>query len=274
MKGPARLLLASAVVISSVSTSWGQVTIRPTPAPLVTAENETWYHTGEPVPFAGNLYYPAGAAVHFLQNEMVRSGFYRGVPLYSLTTIEPFSKIFVPIGGGLMQPYERRRDLDLAGTQGSTAPALSPVLAPPVGPTTAGSPFGAPSPAMAQAAAPPVVGTPVIVDESGPPVAAVAPTPSLATAPAPRPVSTAGRAANVPRRPARIRRGAPNAIYVEFNGAHWFSAGPPVSLDVRSLTRIGDAHGFPVYSVRPGDSTIYIPIATGIDAYAPYSKRR
>lgn len=274
MTGPARLFLASAVLLSAVGSSWAQIAIQPTPAPLVTAENEAWYRAGEPIAFAGNLYYRGGAAIHFLPNEMVRSGFYRGVPLYSRTTIEPFSMIFVPAGGELMQPYERRRDLDLAGTHGSNAPAISPALAPSVSPTTAASPFGAPSPAMTQAAAPPVIGTPVLADEPFERVAPNAPAAAVPAASASA-VGTTGRVpTSVPTRPVPIRRGSPNAIYVEFDNVRWFSAGPPVPLDARSLTRIGESHGFPVYAARPGDSTIYIPIAQGVDSYGRYSRRR
>jgi hypothetical protein len=242
-----RLLLASAVLICAGSTTAAQVNIQPTPAPLVTAENEAWYRMSEPLAFAGSLYYPAGAAIHFLPDEMVRSGFYRGVPLYSRTTIEPYSTIFVPVGGGLMQPYERRRDFDLAGTQASTAPA------------------------MAQAAAPPVIGAPVVVDEPLAPPAAV-PVPAQTAS---HPVGTTGRAAEtVPRRPFRIRPGSANGIYFEFDNARWFSAGLPVSIDVRSLTQVGESHGFPVYAARPGDTTIYVPIARGMDALAMYSRRK
>ncbi len=272
MNGPARLL-ASAILLTSVASAWAQVNMQPTPAPLVTAENETWYRTGEPLAFAGNLYYPAGAVLHFLPNEMVRTGLYRGVPLYARTTIEPFSMIFVPVGGGLMQPYERRRDRDLAGTQGSTAPAISPIFSPSVGPTTAASPIGAPSPAIAQAAAPPVVGAPVIVDEPFAPAASAAES-TTTTAPA-QPVGTAGRTTTSPApRPVRVRPDAANAIYVEFDHARWFSAGLPVPLDRRSLTRVGESHGFPVYAAHPGDKTIYVPIAQGVDAFAPYRRRR
>jgi hypothetical protein len=275
MKGPARLLLASTVLIATASTSWGQPTIQPTPVPTVSAENETWYRAGEPLSFAGNLYYPAGAALHFLPNEMVRSGFYRGIPFYSRTTIEPFSMIFVPAGRGLMQPYERRRDGELAGTKGSTAPAISPDLAPSVSPTTAASSLGAPSPAMTQAAAPPFVTAPVIADEPLPlAVAAAAPTPASLTATAPQPVGSSGRAAiNPPRRPIRVRPGAANAAYVEFDNARWLNAGPPVSMDTRSLTRVGESHGFPVYAARPGSSTIYIPLAQGSDALGVYKRK-
>src|SRR5436190_24222179 len=100
-----RLVLASAVLLSTVETSWGQLNIRPASAPLVTAEGEAWFRAGEPFVYSGGLYYPSGALIHFLPNEMVRSGMYRGVPLYSRTTIQPFSVVFVPIAGGLMQPY-------------------------------------------------------------------------------------------------------------------------------------------------------------------------
>jgi len=109
--------------------AFGQATMRPTPAPIVTAENESWYLAGEAVLYAGNVYYPTGPIVFFDSHEMVRSGDYRGIPLYSLTTIEPYSKVFVPVGSGLMKPYERRRSGDLAGTAGSTTPSF-PIVSP------------------------------------------------------------------------------------------------------------------------------------------------
>lgn len=268
MNEPARLLLAATVLISAASTSWGQVYIQPTPAPPVTAENEAWYHGGEPLAFAGSLYYPGGAAIHFLPNEMVRSGFYRGVPLYSRTTIEPFSIIFVPVGGGLMQPYERRRDLDMAGTQGSSAPSISPVLAPSVSATTS---LGAPWPPMAQAAAPPVVGSQGIVDEATPPLTSVAH--EETGTPPPQPTGTAGGTITpVPQRPLPIRRDAANAMYFRFDNARWFSAGPPVSLDVRSMTQVGESQGFPVYARHPGDRIIYVPIARDVETYGRYRR--
>jgi hypothetical protein len=61
---------------------------------------------------------------------------------------------------------------------------------------------------------------------------------------------------------------------VEFDHARWFSSGPPESLDLRTLNRVGEWHGFPVYSTQGAANTIYIPIAQGLDALAPYSKRR
>jgi hypothetical protein len=241
--------------------------MQPTPAPFVTADGETWFRAGEPIVFAGGLYYPAGALIHFLPNEMVRTGMYRGVPLYARTTIEPFSVVFVPVAGGLMQPYERRRDFDMAGTQGSSAPAISPALSPSVSPTTAASAFGAPSPAMVQAAAPPVIGAPIIFDEPLRPAVNEAAEP-LPAPPAAQPVATTGTIAP------RIRRGAANAIYVEFNNDRWFSSGLPLSLDARTLTQVGETYGFPVYATRQGASTIYVPITRGAETYAPYSRRK
>ena len=93
--------------------------VQPTPAPAVTAENEPWFVSRAPLLFGGTLYFPAGPQVHFNQNEMVRTGFYGAVPVYVRTTLEPRSVIFVPLSGGVMQPYERRRSGELAGTEGS-----------------------------------------------------------------------------------------------------------------------------------------------------------
>lgn len=135
----------SAVVVLLVvfaAPAAAQIQSRPTDPPLVTAVNESWYQLREPVQFAGELYYPAGASVFFNGNVMVRTGHYNGIPLYADTTVEPFSIVLVPVSRGLMQPYERLRRGDLAGTTGSRAPSF------PVRPTpdTIGLPMAAVSP--------------------------------------------------------------------------------------------------------------------------------
>ncbi len=272
MNRPARLIVGtilSAALFSSVASA--QVNLQPTPPPGVTAENETWYRTGEPVLFAGNLYYPAGPAIHFNGDEMVRSGFYRGVSLYSRTTIEPYSVVFLPIGGGLMQPYERRRTGEIAGTSGSTVSALPVEIPSAVSP----SPEEAP---ILQAPAPPVVASQPAVEQFAVPPsqpAAIRPSRIQVVTPS-RVVGTTGRVANSSGPvPTRIRPHAANGIFVEFNSGRWYSSGSPVSLDPRVLTRIGDWYGFPVFvGAGAGDSTIYIPIAQGLEMLAPYSKRR
>lgn len=265
MNRPARLVACSIVGALLSTVVLAQVNLQPTPPPLVTAENETWYRAGEPVMSAGSIYYLAGPATHFNGNEMVRTAFYQGIPLYSRTTIEPYSVVFVPIGGGMMQPYERRRTGQIAGTSGSTVSAL-PVEIP--------SAVGGSAAPILQAPAPPTFAAqPVVVEVA---VAPWQPEPrTQVESPTPA-VGTSGRVASSPR-PAttRIRRQAANGIFVAFQNGRWFSSGPAASLDPRLLTRIGEWYGFPVYAARgAGDSTIYIPIAEGLDLVAPYSKRR
>jgi hypothetical protein len=162
--------------------------------------------------YAGNLYYPAGAQVFFNANEMVRSGFYMGVPLYVRTTLEPFSVVFVPIGRGLMQPYERPRSGDLAGTAGSTTSNFPVVVA-----------TDSYQPALMQSIARPEP---------------TAPEPSKV-----RPIVTAGLRTRIGPRPHGI-----NAVFVEFRGRRWYKAGDPVPFDASRMVRIGERAGFPVFA--------------------------
>jgi len=273
MNGPARLLASAIAVLALPAVASSQMNLRPTPPPIVTAENEMWYRAGEPLIYAGNLYYQAGPAIHFNANEMVRSGFYQGVPLYSRTTIEPYSVVFVPLGGGLMQPYERRRAGELAGTSGSSVSSLPIEMASAV----------APAIGSIQAPAPPVVTSPSVADESialPVEIPGSRPVASRSVERRPQPaqrtnsvaVGTSGRVTG--SRPAtRIRRQSSNGIFVEYRDVRWFSSGPPESMDLRTLTRVGEWHGFPVYATPGSGKTIYIPIAPGVDALAPYSKR-
>ena len=261
MRRTAQLVLLVMLGLTAASSAVAQIAIQPTAPPTVTAENESWYVTNEPVVFAGNHYYAAGPSIHFLANEMVLSGFYRGVPLYTRTTIEPYSVVFVPIAGGLMRPFERRRSGDLAGTTGSSVPSL-PVEIP-----TSFSPAS-----RIQAAGPPFVETAGVVSES--------PSPQYPqTTPAIEPLSSAGGVATggqlIAPRGKRVGRRPANGVYVEFNNQRWYSSAPPGSLDSATLQRVGEWHGFPVYtSARTGASTIYIPVAQGSEAYAAYSRKQ
>lgn len=267
MKEPARQAAFSlAVALTLITPTFGQMNMQPTRPPLVTAENERWYQAGEPLMFAGNIYYPAGAAIHFNANEMIRSGSYRGIPVYSRTTIEPYSVVFVPIAGGLMQPYERPRTGDLAGTSGSSASAL---------PVAVGS-AGVDSYSSLQAPAPPAIGAALVDEYSVSPLTHPDSSERRVWEPDARDpsVGTSGEFAG-PQPPLPIRPGAANGIFVEFENRRWFSSGPPVALNSRRLTRIGQFHDFPVYATRSrGPATIYIPVARGMDAVAPFSKRK
>ena len=226
MNGPSRLLLCAAIAVFAAKNAGAQITNRPAEPPTVPAESQSWYLSGEPITYAGNIYYPAGPRVFFNGNEMVPSGSYGGVPLYIRTTIEPYSLVFVPLSGGLLQPYERRRTGELAGTVGSSAPSFPVSVASEATPSRG---IGA----TVQAPYPPTRFAPVLV-----PTAAAATAPadtSGAAAPAlptPTPIGTSGRVITpqvpTPRvnRPISAARRAQtaNGAFVEFNNERCSSA--------------------------------------------------
>lgn len=260
---PGRSLVVAAALLVS-STAFAQVDLKPTPAPTTTAENAAWYQAKEPIAFAGSTYYPAGAQEFFNGNEMVRSGYFRGVPIYTRTTQEPNSKVYVPIAGKLMQPYERRREGELAGTVGGSAPSF-PVQrsADPVSDAAAGGP--------PQAAGPP---TGVSVE---PPAADV----SVPPTPTPPSTSSTRRVAptSTPKRTKIVTAGKPaglNAVFVEFSGRKWFSSGGTVEYSASRFRAIGQYHDLPVYADRMDKTgTIYIPVENSPNALlAPYSRRQ
>jgi hypothetical protein len=217
-----------------------QVTSRPTEPPIVTAENDVWFRRGEPVVFSGEFYYPAGPIVFFNGDVMVRTGFYNGVPLYADTTIEPYSVVLVPIGRGRMQPYERIRGGELAGTSGSRAPSF------PGRSDRDSTPFPVASISpYAEAGAVATAGTnvpEVVGDESSP----------------------------APRRP----RGKPfsyDSISIHYMGDRWVMAGPSGPLR-NGLIQVAEYKNFPVYAEPGGAGTrIYLQIAPG--RFAPFKPR-
>jgi hypothetical protein len=261
-----------AVLLAVGSPAGAQVQSRPTDPPLVTAINESWYQLREPLQFAGDLYYPAGAMVYFNGNTMVRTGHYNGVPLYADTTLEPFSIVFVPVSRGSMQPYERKRRGELAGTTGSTPPsfpvqpvpeaALLPMAA--VAPTDLPLPLGAisvytPEPAPLETVAPVAIVVPAV------------------TAPTAEPV--ASPATGIPR----IQAGAPivslrppennDGVWIMFGGEKWISAGGAVPLVADQFVRAGEYGSFPVYVRREvTPDVIYLPSREG--RIAPYRLKR
>ena len=255
--------LAVALVLSPVA-AYAQATWQPSAPPLVTAENEPWFRAGQPIIWAGDYYYPTGTPRFFSPNEMVRSGSVRGIPLYTDATLDPYSIVYVPIAGGMMQPYQRRRDGALAGTTGSTTPAFPPAAATEMAraPEAAGV---AEIEGLRQAPAPPAYARPYDVV---PPAAAI-PAPGVAvpttgtTTPAP--------AAEGPVETAEQPKGI-NGVWVTYNDQRWFAGGEAMALAEATFTQIGTYHGFPVYR-RDGDtSRIYIPAADGL--VAPFSLKR
>lgn len=248
------------LLVCAVAPAEAQVQSRPTDPPLVTAVNESWYRLGEPIQFAGELYYLAGPAVFFNGNTMVRTGHYNGVPLYADTTIEPFSLVFVPVGRGLMQPYERLRRGDLAGTTGSRPPSFPVHLTPEVAAT--------PSAAVAPTAPPLPTGA---ISVYTPEIRTSVSAPAISTL-----VGTAGMV--VPPRPAgpvaSARQPESNdGIWIQFRGEKWLSAGAAVRFTPANFAHVGDYAGFPVYARRDtSQDLIYLP--TREDLVAPYRRKR
>jgi hypothetical protein len=258
MRTRAPQLLAIAVMLLALqATGATQVTMRRTPEPIVTAENESWYLAGDAITYAGNIYYPTGPNVFFNPNEMVRSGDYQGVPLYVRTTFEPYSLVYVPLPGRVMKPYERRRSGDMAGTVGSTLPSF------PVSHTPEED-----DQALRQAAAPPTQIPQSFPDVIGRP-------PDFTSSPAPAPAATTGTTRPPgPMVSARKPEGL-DGIFIEFLDRRWFVSGHAQELDPALFTRIGEYEGFAVYRKGEDQKTIYVAVSkTARELIAPYSARR
>lgn len=262
MKGRALIVVgAFAGMLATGAGPHAQTALQPTPKPVVTAENEPWYQAGLPISVAGNTYYPTGPVVYFNGNEMVRSGHFQGIPLYSRTTLEPYSFVFAPLGGGLMQPYERRRAGEIADTVGSLTPSFPVVRSA----EQAGMEY-VPGAGMVQAQAPPsrigeVADYEVAVDDR----------PPVVTAP---PVGTSGSRPVIvgPLETARRPQGL-NGVFVEIAGQRYFSDGSAVPYDEKLFTPAGDYHGFPVYRQQGQANTVFIPLRGGAKVLTPYRAR-
>jgi hypothetical protein len=268
MNRTAGLFICCTFTFCLAQQAFAQLTLRDTRPPAVTADSESWYQSGAPITYEGDYYYPAGPKLHFIPSEMVRTGHFRGIPLYARTTIEPYSIVFVPVAGGMMQPYERRRDGELAGTEGSSPPSF------PIAPASESSLDEDRGPA--QAPGPPMfVGLAKHKYEEE----------QLSSMP--QPAGTSGVSRNVEtnistpssRLPVaqriRPRADSPNGIFIQYENVRWFSSGPPVDFDSSRYVRSGEMDGFPVYRDRTRTgSTIYVPVARdSTELLAPYTKR-
>lgn len=245
------LVLSMAVLLPNVGTA--QVFVRPNPYPEVTAASALWQVRGDPVFHAGSFYYPTGPSVYFDGNVMMRTDTFQGVPIYEDSTIEPYSVVYVPIGGNVVRPYERRREGELAGTVGSRAPSFPIQLTGEV--SVEAARLG-----LTGFALPPPTFPPVVLPEAAQPLGAtgviVSPLP-------PAPVRPIRRAST----PAVLQ------VWVPFDGVRWYSAGSAVPYSPDRFIEVGQYHGFPVYRDKNRRSDeIFIPSV--IDGpVAPYVKR-
>ena len=95
MRMRARLFVGVVLLVVVAAIARAQIVWQPTSPPLVTAENEPWYLAADPIIWSGAYFYPAGAEVFFNGNQMVRSGSFRGVPVYTDATREALSVVYV-----------------------------------------------------------------------------------------------------------------------------------------------------------------------------------
>jgi hypothetical protein len=183
--------------------------------------------------YRGDAFYPAGTPVFFNGNVMVMVGEFRGVPIYVDPTIETGSIVYVPIGGGVMQPYEKLRAGELAGTSGSRTPSFPP------------------APATSLEIAPQPVGTTGTV-AAAPAVTGTAPVPAAIRTPAP------GRVVTIAPNTSPRGRG----IWVAWNGQQWRPAGSAIRVGPQ-MVPIGTYNGLNVYR-GSADGIIWIETAQGL----------
>jgi hypothetical protein len=270
--------IATAIAISPIR---AQISTGPTPPPFATAEHESWFVSGAPISLDGTVYYPSGPIVHFNRSEMLPTGVFEHIPIYSRTTQEPGSIVYVPLPGGLMKPYERRRAGDLAGTTGSTAPGF-PIVLPA---EQAMNPTIAYEQAAGRIAVPREVATAAFMYGS----VATAPESALGTGEAPEAVGTRGSLARSrstepspgsyaapPRGALRTARRPVglNGVFIAFEGTRWFAAGPAIELEADKFSRTGDYAGFPVYRRQGEEGVVYVPVTPDAPGLVvPYSTR-
>jgi len=251
------------LVISQAASA--QVFSRSTPGPDRPAAGEAWYASREPLYLLGDYYYPAGSTRFFDGDRMVASTFFEGVPIYQDTTLEPYSVVFVPIGRGLVQPYERRRRGELAGTTGSFVPSF---------------------PVQNYAEAPALTAQEQLAIEEGrtEPRELMQATDESFT---PEPVGTIGvrrveedivtPTARRLLRPGGVttakRPEYASAVWVSYEGSRYFLSGPSVDFAVSDYRRVGDYKGFAVFKRTGGDDAVIYIVTPEEGLAAPYKKR-
>jgi hypothetical protein len=194
----------------------------------VTAADAAWQVAGDPIVVQGLLFYPTRETRMFDGQIMAQIGVYERVPVYADVTLEPFSIVYVPIGGQRMRTYERKREGELAGTTGSRTPSFLSTSRPQRKPNRARSPpaarFSRPR-SMASAA-------PAPIERAGTPSFSIAPHRTrIETIPTPR-------------------KSVKNGIWIEFGGARWYSHGAAASYSPDRFVRVASITGFPCIAIE------------------------
>ena len=247
------------VIATLLSTdALAQVVYQPTPTPIVTAEGTPWFQNGEAITWDGAVYAQAGAIRPFDENVMVRSGVFRGIPLYTDSTLVPLSYVFVPMRGGWMQPYERRAFLYSQTGQAAGPPSFGPATVLAAAASTITPEANAPALGQLTVGTTGAVGTTGTVSTTG----AVG-TSGRTPAAAPRTVTSA------------VPPTGTNAIWVEFDGRRWYAAEDSIDYDAARLNEIGTYRGWTVYAMKADAQprTIYIASRPGVLAGYTLTKR-
>jgi hypothetical protein len=165
-----------------------------------------------------------------------------------------------------MRAYERARDRELAGTTGSRTPWY------PTTPAAGGATVVAAGPAAAPIT--PTVGEqPVgtsgsIVERTVGTSGVFVPRPSTAASDIPERTRSTRTHLETIARPA-----GNNGVWLDFNGARWYSAGAAVPFVPDRFTPIGEYRGFPVYRATSGDADrIWVSVVQD-GPLAPYQRR-
>jgi hypothetical protein len=160
-----------------------------------------------------------------------------------------------------VRPYERRRNGDLAGTVGSTAPQFPVSLSPDPAPIAPGVVQTSSDGARPVA----TIGVPAVDMEARPPRATSGSTGLLLSQlPAVRP----------PRFTTAARPSGIEALFVEYEGERWFSAGRAIELASARLSRVGEYHGYDVYAEPGLPHTIFVATLAGPSVLVtPYRAR-
>ncbi len=244
-----RILAAVVVLLVSATAALSQVDYEPTAPPATFAADRDWYRNGDPIPFAGDMYYASGPTVYFDPDSMVPTGSHDGVTLYADTMIEPYSVVFVPVRDNVLRPYQRLRGDELRGTTGN---------------------FQLSHPALVERQREEQdLGT----GQAGPPVPPRRWRPREPAPPAGPPPSEEEQVASNQLLVESARRPTGNVgIWVDFQGFRWQQVGEAVPLDLARLSSVGEYHGRTVYADPHAPYVIYLP-SRG-DLVAPFRRSK
>ena len=212
-----------------------------TPPPDVSAAGAEWQINSEPIIVGGLTYYPTRGFRLFDGQVMAQAGMYDRVPVYSDTTMEPYSEIYVPLGNGRMRIYQRRPELEYFGTAG-TDETFVPTDRLPQSTEDLSRGSGTAGRLIPRASD----------SSTGPDHDRPQHTTILTTVP---------------------HAGDTNGVWLEYNGARWFSSGPAVLFSPERFEPIGDYHGFIVYRDRKGDSDEVWVSSVKDGPLAPYRRQ-